>query len=266
MPDTNSGYQCIYSTIYTSDRCYVASEKGKICRGKSCKHFLAKEIKADTHTQEEEKYVWKSSMGLLTNLFDKIIRGEQHKFQKDREFVKSRHKVGHYPFIARSTAEIIEMIVRLCKHIGYDNIATTKFLDCGCGIGNVVLLATAAGLDAHGIEYDKRTLNKGHSIFRTFNAAPKRLFQGDLLEYNDFGKYDVLYGYCPMCDGKREWAFERRMMQQMKIGALLFGLYPGNIVRISESETVILQKISFGGVGWGAHNPVIKVKHIKKEV
>lgn len=167
-----------------------------------------------------------TALGFLYSRLSTLISHEQRNFQKDRKFCESRYKLGHYPFIARPTESIVQMVLHLREYYSEKGIDRSKIkvLDCGCGIGNVVMLFASAGFNAHGVEYDERTIEVGRKFLERFNVNPDRIHQGDLLKYNDFDKYDVIYGYCPLANHKLEYDFEMHMIDQIKAGAMVFGL------------------------------------------
>jgi hypothetical protein len=90
-----------------------------------------------------------------------------------------------------------------------------KFVDLGCGIGNIVIMAEAIGFKAYGVENDPRleNLKKQSSWFK---------FE-DIME-TDLNEYDVLYFYRPFQNYKFEDKFEKRIMRDMKVGAYIYPL------------------------------------------
>lgn len=249
--DTN----CIYFK-YGPSTCKKYGKRNKRCQPKGCKHKTRENITGKAF--DEAKWYWKTSMNIMCNVFHAAVYLEQHKLS-DKTY-KACSERGHYRFIARDTDTIIKMLVHLRKHFG-ESTKKIKFLDCGAGIGNVVALAFNAGFDAYGLEYNKLNLKHGKSFLRRFQVEPSRLFQGDLLEFNDFDKYDVLYGYCPMSDGKLEKQFEHRMYKQMKKGAMVIGINPGKCVRIGRCERVYFQRLMLRDTEYDSANPYIKVAH-----
>lgn len=90
-----------------------------------------------------------------------------------------------------------------------------KFLDIGCGIGNIVLLANAVGFSAYGLEYNRK-------IYRAAKQLCKYgmyISNGDMRKFRHYKDYDVLYYYQPMNDADEMEKFSRQLAEAMKPGA-----------------------------------------------
>jgi hypothetical protein len=93
-----------------------------------------------------------------------------------------------------------------------------KFVDAGCGVGNIMLIANYAGLSPHGIEYDANLVK----MARKFLGGRPKITNGDILKHGKrWKKYDIVYFYCPMCDAKMEQRFEESMENQIKVGTFI---------------------------------------------
>lgn len=191
-------------------------------------------------TLEDDASYWRHQARALTYMVERMFRKEQHRFEEGaagEKFIQKRRKLGHYNFIARPTHMLMSNLILLRELMRIEfneakNWNRPRFLDCGCGVGNVVAYAHFAGFTADGIEYDQATLDRGKFILDLFQINPDHLMQGDLLEYNDFGKYDVLYGYCPLSSHKKEKEFEARLVYQAKVGAYIVGLNHHTNIRV----------------------------------
>jgi 2-polyprenyl-3-methyl-5-hydroxy-6-metoxy-1,4-benzoquinol methylase len=247
------------------EKCYISSTHGKKCKPDNCTDRLKTTNPQPVYDDDQSGHQWKDSMHLIAQAYHKLVQHEQHKLHQDHEHTAGRRDMGHFEFIARSTESLVDMLVHIKRHFGYGKVEKLKFLDCGCGIGNVVLLATLAGLDAYGLEYDEKTLNTGREFLKLFGVdGEKRLFQGDLLTFDNFGDYDILYGYCPMSNGELEQQFEHRLASQMKIGAMVFGLDIHKGMKCTKHEIAWFQRLSLNGrEDWSIANPKVKIKHSK---
>jgi SAM-dependent methyltransferase len=249
MPSV-SNVDCIYLTN-SDGTCHKKFNRGKECvsyTGRRCGHKRLN--RTSTPVFDDEKWHWKSNMHTLSLALSNLFYGEQAKFhdnEKGDAHAKRRMELGHYPFIMRDMNNVISMVTHARKHFGHRRRTEPKpkFLDCGCGVGNVVLMAHFAGFDAYGIEYDSVTLQRGRRLLKQFRVNPKKLFQGDILEYPNYADYDVLYGYCPMCDRDKEDAFESKVRLDMKIGALLWGIGWRKSEKIGK-ERVYFQRLILG--------------------
>jgi len=250
----------------TEQRCVYMSGRNKcnlkFNRGKKC-------IACEQHTPEgeyipsfdDEKWSWKTGMNALTRAFDHLANNEERKFhagKKAQEHCDSRRKMGHYHFIPRSSEFILHALTCAFKYLGSRTESQPKFLDCGCGVGNVVIPANFVGFSAYGIEYDAITLARGRRLLKQFGMDPKRLMKGDILKFSKYHEYDLLYGFCPMSNCELEDEFEQKLRLGMKIGALISGLrFTSGCEKIGKERIYFKQLRLAGG-----RNPVgIKIAH-----
>lgn len=128
----------------------------------------------------------------------------------------SGKKAGHYGFIPSSTNVVIATLLPL-----YDRMSKSshqhgiRFLDIGCGIGNVVETARKIGFDAYGLEYNTKICNVARKFIGKYH-----IIKGNMLTFKNYHEYDVLYYYQPMPDGKTMYSFAaNKLAKDMKIGA-----------------------------------------------
>lgn len=149
----------------------------------------------------------------------------------ERSYDGPEHKEGSYPFIPMDPHRVIQEFVLLreqlksIKNWSGHKVKKSKFLDAGCGVGNVMLIAKAANLckQVHGIEYFDETYERArlllglvdHEKFNTF------IHKDDILKFENYNRFDVIYYYCPFSDHRLEAMFEERVEDSMKIGAIL---------------------------------------------
>lgn len=102
------------------------------------------------------------------------------------------------------------------KHRTYPSY---KFLDAGCGAGNVMLLAFKACFSVYGLEIDPTTI----AFAEKLEILPGRglIKRQNILTYKDYSKYDVIYFFRPIINELKQREFENRLKDQMKIGAIL---------------------------------------------
>lgn len=253
--------KCVYvGNDERANVCYKKFNRGKKCKlltsSYKCRCYLP--VSENAPVFDDEKWFWKSSYNALGRAFDRRIETEAKKFVVTRD---QRHKDGHYQFIPRGVDSLMRILIHSYKYLrDREEHKGPKFLDCGCGVGNAVLLAQSVGFDAYGIEYDRDTLESGKEMFEQFGVDPKKLFQGDILEYENYHEYDLLYGYCPMTSRKKEHDFECTLKLKMKKGALLAGLTAGHHQQIGKHHVyfkkLILESSSHC---YEIGNPYIKV-------
>lgn len=88
------------------------------------------------------------------------------------------------------------------------------FLEIGCGIGTKVMLADVL-FEAHGFDVVEEYLELARRL------GCKRVFQSDMMLYENFSDFDLLYFYAGSKEVELQREFENRIHQQMKVGALL---------------------------------------------
>ncbi len=137
---------------------------------------------------------------------------------------------GHYPFIP--TYSISSLVRCLCEVRDYiskrdkisGNPLRLKFLDCGCGIGNIMMLAKR--IDGYksvvGIEYDSATYKVAKELLSQYSDdINDKVIHNDLLDFRGYGKFDVIYYYEPISDVKKRNEFCKKLANNMKAGAVV---------------------------------------------
>lgn len=108
------------------------------------------------------------------------------------------------------------------------------FVDLGCGAGNVLRYAQNAGYEVAGVEYDK-------TLFKYLE--PYNYFSNNIEDLSpEFYKdYDVIYSYCPLKDGQRDYI--NSIIEHMKPGAyLVLPFYMSRNKRVENIERYVYQK------------------------
>lgn len=96
------------------------------------------------------------------------------------------------------------------------------FLDVGCGIGNVMSLAKYYGFSPFGIEFDPKLVSRAlFPKLSTINPQKQScgIYEIDALKFEHYGEFDVIYFYCPIKDSELESQLERKIEDDMKVGA-----------------------------------------------
>ena len=140
-------------------------------------------------------------------------------------------EVGSYPFIPIALPYIIRNFIAIRKWVKKQNryyIKATEynkkssFLDAGSGIGNVLMVAKAAKLAKHftGIEFNKPT----HKLAKKFiNNKDKdfSLLLDDVLTYNNYSAFDIIYYYSPLNVGILEIHLEELIEDEASVGTII---------------------------------------------
>ena len=92
-----------------------------------------------------------------------------------------------------------------------------KFLDIGCGIGNMVILANLIGFTSDGLEYDPKI----YKIAKHLEQHRSTIFRGDMREFEQYHEYDVLYYYRPIVATREMTEFSHKLAKSMKPGAYI---------------------------------------------
>lgn len=102
------------------------------------------------------------------------------------------------------------------------NPKAKKFLDAGCGIGNILLIAKSMGFceDYTGIEKFRIELNTGIK-FIGGNKKDLRIIKDDILKFKRYHEYDVIYSYTPFADSSLQRKVLIKTIKDMKVGAII---------------------------------------------
>lgn len=161
------------------------------------------------------------------NMLDAIFKSysDEHK----KRFYKLSDERVHYPFIPQSSGLIVQYFTFLNDYIKeideFDSNGVSrhlKFLDVGCGVGNVVLYAHNLfrwPSLAYGIERDKKLsmiarqfINPGYDNY---------IFHMDAFKFKNYNKFDIIYYYCPIDNVELQKKLELLIEKEMKVGAYL---------------------------------------------
>ena len=146
---------------------------------------------------------------------------------------KIEYNVGSYPFIPKQVESVIRQFLvlksNLCDIPQWSGHKTKKpkFLDAGCGIGNILVFAKSIELLEDrksiycGLEYFDHTIKAAKRYLKTYPYDNIKIRKADILTYKSYDQYDIIYYYCPFCNKKKEKLFEKRVEDQMKTGAIL---------------------------------------------
>jgi len=135
---------------------------------------------------------------------------------------------GSFKFIGLDSEHVIRLMMVLVSYLKTQgNIYTKKFLDAGCGIGNILLIAKSLQLNVYGLEIHKPYIYYLKKESCVYDSSRKNIIETDILKYRGYGKYDIIYFYCPFQDARKEKRFELNVAKQMKVGAYLLPIMPG---------------------------------------
>lgn len=125
-----------------------------------------------------------------------------------------------YPFVAMDTRQIFAQLRFVSAFLGLDledpSHQSPRFLDVGCGIGNVLVIGEQFGFDVYGIEKDEYPFLVAAKLI-----GEERIAQADIWTYENYGEYEVIYYYRPFSGRAQQLRFEKLVEDSMKIGAIL---------------------------------------------
>jgi SAM-dependent methyltransferase len=129
-------------------------------------------------------------------------------------------KECEYPFVAMDTRQVFAQLEFVARYLGLSPDTgpadPPRFLDVGCGIGNILLFAEQFGFEAFGIEKDEYPFQVAARLIGEENIA-----QADIWTYDNYGDYEVLYYYRPFSGREQQLRFERLIEDSMKTGSIL---------------------------------------------
>ena len=124
-----------------------------------------------------------------------------------------------YPFVAMDTRQVFEEIRLVHDFLEMDGKNKDKnfsFIDIGCGIGNILLIAEQFFFDVYGIEKDQYPFQLATELI-----GKDRVWQEDIWQYDDYDKFDVVYYFRPLPDAGPQTRFEHLVEDKIKKGAIL---------------------------------------------
>lgn len=152
----------------------------------------------------------------------------------------------HYCFIPSAANNAIDYIMFARNYLSTKASRRYKFLDCGCGIGNIIIMATKAGFDATGLEYEADTFALAKDLLvGGYNAwgyeyYPPKVIKGNALYFRHYKDYDVIYYYSPIKDRVLERRFVEKLTTDAKVGALILA-YGGDDILRNDSRLVHIE-------------------------
>lgn len=122
-----------------------------------------------------------------------------------------------YPFVAMDTRQAYEQIRLARDFLEKENReGSRKFIDIGCGIGNILLLAEMMDFEVFGIEKDTASLSIAREL-----VGDDCVRQEDIWSFEAIREYDVVYYFRPFSEKSRQLKFEQHIEDSIKPGAIL---------------------------------------------
>lgn len=149
-----------------------------------------------------------------------ILRNYDSYFSRMLSFSQEKKQTTangkHYHFIPARSQKVLmnqfEALIPMFKN------PRPRFIDCGCGIGNIIMLANQVGYACSGIEFDKDTCDIAKSIVG-YNST---IYKGDITRHKYYNQYDLIYFYVPIRNISKMEMFIRKVIKHSKLGAVLY--------------------------------------------
>jgi len=238
---------------------------------KLCLNDAVKKKAKSMDTADYNRKICSSLAYTLSSLFDR------HSCRNNN----GEAETGAYTFMDYSVWSVSHIFYNLNHYLYYNansdyrgiwalNRRSIKFLDAGCGIGNILTLAQGFHMagEYHGIEYFKHTAERA-TLFLGLDKIKNhknrerhdkfKLIQDNILTFNNYGDYDIIYYYCPLEDKRLQARFEERVEDQMKVGSIL--------IPILKQSRVVLKDYRFQelDISRTSANPIyMKIKEGKR--
>ena len=139
-------------------------------------------------------------------------------FTRDAIRASANDTSTEYPFVPMDTRQAYTQI-----SLARDLLRQEKkmrpgvsFIDVGCGIGNITLMAELMDFTAFGIEKDEYPYKIAQKLMGEESVA-----QDDIWEFTRFGDFDVIYYFRPFSEKMQQLAFEHMIEEKLKPGGIL---------------------------------------------
>lgn len=123
-----------------------------------------------------------------------------------------------YPSVPMDTRQAYEQIL-LAKNTLEDQQLWRPgltFLDIGCGIGNIMLLAELLDFTIRGIEKDEYPFMIAKKLLGEEVVA-----QTDIWDFTGYAEFDVIYYFRPFSEKVLQTKFEAMIEDKLKVGGIL---------------------------------------------
>lgn len=139
-------------------------------------------------------------------------------FTRDSQRLSANDTSKEYPFVAMDTRQAYEQLKLVRDYLrGAGRFkAGLRFIDIGCGIGNVMLMAELLDFAVYGIEKDEVPFQVAVKLL-----GEELVAQDDIWEFERFGDFDVIYYFRPFSDQGLQTRFEKMVEDELKPGGIL---------------------------------------------
>jgi SAM-dependent methyltransferase len=157
----------------------------------------------------------------------------------------------YYEFIPLNTHRITAELSFVVDKCFTAPNCSKRFLDVGCGPGNVMLIAETFGFTPFGIEYNPSLVRRApYRQLKQYSPTGTEggIYQQDAFKFLHYGDFDVVYLYCPVADHSLEVNLENIIESRLKKGAI----YIANL----KQDQSIKKKLDFEFLGAEKELPI----------
>lgn len=150
--------------------------------------------------------------------FDQELNKLHHKL--GYAYREKKHKKGQHVCVPTHGELVIELLNSALAIISTRTKSDRRlnFVDAGCGIGNVLYIASLFGeFNVHGLDIETKYLQIARKL-----VPLASLEKQDILK-TDYSKYDVIYFYTPMSNISKQRELEKRIVTTARDGAIILG-------------------------------------------
>ncbi|NOX24751.1 MAG: class I SAM-dependent methyltransferase [Deltaproteobacteria bacterium] len=139
-------------------------------------------------------------------------------FTMDSQRESQNNTDTEYPFVPMDPRQVYAQIKFVRDYLDGQNQAAGpyRFIDIGCGIGNVLLTAEQMNFEVWGIEKDKFPFQVAAKLI-----GSERVSQADIWQYDNYAAFKVIYYFRPFHDGVLQRRFELLVEDQLQPGGIL---------------------------------------------
>jgi SAM-dependent methyltransferase len=138
------------------------------------------------------------------------------------ETVQEKKRQGEYEFIPLNAHDFTDSIIMLQIFLKQMNRKPKNFVDLGCGPGVKSLLAEIIlGCNGYGIDSKEKYVFEA----RKFWCERGRIIKADLLCYEGYKFFDILYFYHPLCFSEKQFLFEKALISGCKNEAIILAKF-----------------------------------------
>lgn len=149
-----------------------------------------------------------------------------------KELAKRRDKMnGAYQYIPNTSPYVFMQYLSAVTYLKqYYETKNIKFLDAGCGIGNILAMINfiqqtlCINTIYTGLELDPALAAFGNTFLgfpEWYTGENKPIIEQDITTYTGYTKHNIIYYYCPIANATFEDYFEEYLEDECAVGTII---------------------------------------------